>query len=186
MADMMSEKVMISFKLVDFNKDGVVNVKDRDDCIQSFLSVFQPGDDRKQKMMNQLNEFWDKIVFLTENPDWSKSLNPDEFLATRKDALTKDSTKTIAVVREALKQLMNAGDIGEVGSFSFEEFKKAHEAFNLKEENFVKGIFSMVGPDDNGRCTSDNIADFYTELSMGSDEGKHQQSKTALASVGFM
>ncbi|XP_060568645.1 sarcoplasmic calcium-binding protein-like isoform X2 [Ruditapes philippinarum] len=186
MADMMSEKWMIAFKLVDFNQDGVVNVKDRDDCIQSFLSVFQPGDGRKQKMTNQLNEFWDKIVFLTENPDWSKALTPDEFLATRKDAYTKDSTRTTTVVRDALKQLINAGNVDESGHFTYEEFKTLHEAFNLKEENLVKGIYSMIGPDANGKISVDNVADFYTELAMGNDEGKHAQYKTALASVGFV
>lgn len=186
MANMMTEKWMIAFKLVDFNRDGEVNVKDRDDCIQSFLTTLKPEDGRKQKMMDQLNEFWDKIVFLTEEPDWNKSFTTEEFLSTRSDAYSKDSTKTTSVVREALKQLMKAGDIEEKSSFSFEEFKTLHDAFNLKEENLVKGIFSMIGQGDNDRCSVDSIADFYTELSMGSDQVKHEQYKTALASVGFM
>ena len=60
----MTEKWMISFKLVDFNRDGTINVKDRDECIQSFLSVYKPEGGNEDTMRNRLNAFWDKIVFL--------------------------------------------------------------------------------------------------------------------------
>ncbi|XP_045214783.2 sarcoplasmic calcium-binding protein-like [Mercenaria mercenaria] len=186
MASMMNEKWTIAFKLVDFNRDGVVNAKDKEDCMQSFLAVLKPDDGRKQVMIIQLNEFWDKIVYLTDDADWNKSFNLDEFISSRKEAYTKDSAKTISVVREALKQLISAGDIESSGSFSFEQFKNLHEAFNLKDDNLVKGIYSMVGSDGDGRCSVDSIAEFYTELAMGNDEGKHEQYKAALASVGFM
>ncbi|XP_053383803.1 sarcoplasmic calcium-binding protein-like [Mercenaria mercenaria] len=186
MTSMMNEKWTIAFKLVDFNKDGVVNVKDRDDCLQSFINVFKPDSGRKQEMESQLNEFWDKIVYLTDDPDWNKSFNLDEFIASRREAYTKDSAKTVLVVREALKQLISAGDVGASGSFSFEQFKNLHEAFNLKDDNLVKGIYSMVGSEGDGKCSVDSTAGFYTELAMGNDEGKHEQYKAALASVGFM
>ena len=85
-----------------------------------------------------------------------------------------------------MKQLVSAGNVDESGSLSYEEFKALHDAFNLKDENFIKVIFSLIGADGSGKCSVDNIADFFTELGTGSDEEKHGQYKAALASVGFV
>ncbi|KAL4239475.1 hypothetical protein ACF0H5_000290 [Mactra antiquata] len=181
----MLEKWAVAFKLLDFNKDGVISKLDRDACKQSFATVYKSISDESDTMFAELDSFWNKSVFLKGEVDWSKSFSPEDSLKTRQESYGTDPSGTLDVVREAMTHLVRAADVQGNKKFNLEEFKRLHEAFNLTDENLVLGLFKMMGVVD-GYCSSESVIEFYTELTMGSDEGKHEMYKAALASVGFI
>lgn len=183
---MMSEKWTIAFKLLDFNKDGVISVADMDDCKKSFLEVYKLPEGQSDSMQMELCHFWDKSIFLTDEPDWGKTFTLDDVLKSREEAYARDPAVTKATVHESMMHLVQAADTNKAGSFSYEEFQRLHFAFNIKDENLVKGLFEIIGANDDGRCSLESVAGFYTELTMGNDEDKHQLYKSALAACGFM
>lgn len=187
MADnMMPQKWTIAFKLLDFNKNDVLSIDDREACKRSFKDIYQPDDSQAPVMMSHIDNFWAKSLFLTNEPDWSLIFQIEDFISSRQKAYEQDGAAVRDSIYQATMSFISAGDISGSGSLSFDEFKKLHEAFNQKDENFIKVMFDAIGPDADGRVSNVKISDFYTELTMGADADKHKQYLEALAAAGIM
>ncbi|KAH3863701.1 uncharacterized protein LOC127866625 isoform X2 [Dreissena polymorpha] len=184
--DMMLQKWTIAFKLLDFNKNDVLSIDDREACKRSFREIYQPDDTHSPVMMSHIDNFWAKSMFLTNEPDWSKIIQLDDFISSRRKAYEQDGKAVRNTIHQATMSFISAGDISGTGRLSFDEFKKLHEALNQKDEKFIKIMFDAIGPDADGRVSNVQISDFYTELTMGADSTKHKQYLAALAAAGFM
>ncbi|KAH3863695.1 hypothetical protein DPMN_026685 [Dreissena polymorpha] len=137
-------------------------------------------------MMSHIDNFWAKSLFFTNEPDWSKILQLEDFISSRRKAYEQDSKAVRDTIHQAIMSFISAGDTSGTGRLSFDEFKKLHEALNHKDEKFIKAMFDAIGSDADGRVSNVQISDFYTELTMGADATKHKQYPAALAAAGFM
>jgi len=187
MADeLMKTKWQIAFKLLDFNKDGVLSSADRDECKESFQKIYQPSGPGMNKMMSNLDDFWEKSLFLNNPVDWSKSLTLTDFMTSRRKLYNEDKAAIRDIVKAATIKLVEAADTDGKGKFSFEDFKKLHVAANQTDELFIKAMYDVIGYDADGVIASESIEEFYTELTMGSDVDKHAKYLAAFSAAGFL
>jgi Ca2+-binding EF-hand superfamily protein len=185
MADiqMMEEKWRIVFKLIDIDKNGLVTVKDRDDCKNNFSNL-SPQD--CVQLSAHLDQFWDNLIFHGESPDWSQEINEDEFVSRFKDVYLKDKATVQQRVGDALNNLLHAADLNKNGVFTFEKFFKFHEAFNLGHDVVVRTTFDLVRPSSDDTCTFGMVYDFYVELFIGEDKEKFESLKNAYRAIGML
>lgn len=181
--DTMEEKWRNVFKLVDIDKDGVVSAKDRDVCKNKFQS-FAPQD--SVQICANLDDFWDKLIFQGETPNWDQEITEDQFVAKLKDAFVKDKAGTRNRISDALKSLLTTADLDKSGIFTFEKFFRFHEAFNIGHDVIVRTTFTFIGPDGNDTCTFEQVHGFYHELFIGENKENFEALKTAYRAVGLL
>ncbi|XP_052820792.1 uncharacterized protein LOC128246566 isoform X1 [Mya arenaria] len=183
---MMTQKWQIAFKLLDFNKDGVLSVADKDACKEAFKAIFKPDEAQTGNMMQELDAFWGKSLFLDGPEDWSRSLTLDDFIASRRSLFSSDRGIIHEIVKGATTHLVKAAKVTGKRTFSFDEFNNLHMAAGQTDENFIKTIYDTIGADADGNIPAEKIEEFYTELTMGSDQEKHDRYLSAFAAAGFV
>ncbi|XP_052820797.1 uncharacterized protein LOC128246566 isoform X2 [Mya arenaria] len=183
---MMTQKWQIAFKLLDFNKDGVLSVADKDACKEAFKAIFKPDEAQAGNMMQELDAFWKKSLFLDGPEDWSRSLNLDDFISSRRALFSSDRAAIHGIVKQATTHLVIASDVTRKGKFNYDEFKNLHMAAGQTDKKFIKTMYDTIESDADGNVPAEKIEEFYTELTMGSDQEKHDRYLSAFAAAGFV
>lgn len=187
MADrgMLEEKWRIVFSLIDINKDGVVSSADVDFCKRTFRDMIDDAD-KKAAAVDDLDRYWNSLIFLGKAPDWSMEINGDKFVKSFGEAFTADKTGTQTLISKALGHLLAAADIDGTKVFTYEKFFKFHEAFNLAHDIVVRTTFNLIRPDAHDACTLDQVHEFYVELFVGENVERFNALKSAYKAVGML
>ena len=181
--DLLEEKWRTLFRMFDLTHDKKIARDDLDINKNIFINFYGLQGAEAEAVRAQLDKYWDGIAF--HGLEAKAEISEDEFVANLKKSYEADKAGTIKLIHECNDNWLKVADRNDDGFISMDELFAVYKAWNLGNENLVKIMFEMMGPDKDNLVPLGVVSDFFTEFFVGDNKDKYADFKKGFAAAGI-
>ena len=180
---LMAEKWRTLFKIFDQNHDGIITKDDFEVNKNNFIKVYKLQGVEADNVKATLDKFWHCVVLHTHKSQ--PIIKEGRFVARYKKAYKTHRSAAVKRMHECNDHLLHVIDRDHDGFLSFDELFEDFRAWNQGIENLVRGMFNLMGPNDDNLVPNENFNKLYTEFPFGKNKELFHDVKQVYAESGF-
>jgi len=169
LGDFWERKMRTTFRVFDYNRDGVLTRQDYEDMAEHFINAGQLTGDKADQLRQKFTQLYEKLSEESGNPE---QITEDAYVAgRRKCGKTYLTTATGAMGSATFDLIDTNGD----GVIELEEFKIFHQWAKL-EGKVTEDTFKALDVDGDGKVSLEEFVTAFVDFTTSDDETSPYQN----------